>query len=235
MSETSTTLRAAIAACDVVMRRLDRAPQLAEKVELPSGIEADEIGDLREAGAVLRPRRASARRGRAPDRCRCPRRRLQCPRTPAAPRRRRRPPARALPADGSRRFPASGSPATARSTSEFELAVVQRAPPVGGIDRAAASRRLSGRARTAPRSLPASACQAGDSPARPRTRPGRSRPAAPSRNERIRAKPALSASILPTRELGWRRRRTHADPTTATKMTAEPQRDDRQKASSSAR
>ena len=32
---------------DIVLRRLDGAAELAENVDLPSGIETDEVGDLR--------------------------------------------------------------------------------------------------------------------------------------------------------------------------------------------
>ena len=35
---------------DIVLRRLDRAPVLAENIELPGGVEAGEIDDLRHAG-----------------------------------------------------------------------------------------------------------------------------------------------------------------------------------------
>ena len=48
---------------DVVLRRLDRAPALAENVDLPAGIEADDVDDLRDAGAVLG--RDERRRGAA--------------------------------------------------------------------------------------------------------------------------------------------------------------------------
>ena len=37
----------------VVLRRLDRAAELAENIDLPSGVEADNVGDLRYADAVL--------------------------------------------------------------------------------------------------------------------------------------------------------------------------------------
>ena len=94
----------------VVMRRLDLAPQLAEEIELPSGVEADEVVDLREAGPVLggdQCRRGAAARQIAAGAQGAA---LGFPRAPAAPCRRRRPPARALPAGGSGRSPASGSP-----------------------------------------------------------------------------------------------------------------------------
>ena len=54
MSDTSTTLRAATARVDIVLRGLDRAPVLAENIELPAGIEAGEIDDLRHAGSGFR-------------------------------------------------------------------------------------------------------------------------------------------------------------------------------------
>ena len=57
---------------DVILRRFDRAAEPAENVDLPGGIETDDVDDLRHAGAGSRRRRASARRGRGPNRCPVP-------------------------------------------------------------------------------------------------------------------------------------------------------------------
>ena len=60
---------------DVILRRFDRAAEPAENVELPGGIEPDDVDDLRLRRRRSQRRPGSARRGRGPNRSRYPTRR----------------------------------------------------------------------------------------------------------------------------------------------------------------
>ena len=130
-------LRAAIAALHVVARRFDRAAELAENVDLPSGIEADNVGDLRHADAIL-----GGDEGGAEARPRA--RSLGVPQPPpalASSERQRRADEdgllRARLLQAIERDLQSGARGNGALDEQIRLAIMQRAPPSGGIDGAA--------------------------------------------------------------------------------------------------